>query len=160
MSADASINQAEEYGAAERFRSALTAAWDAAWNHGKVEALDAIHTDAFRRAHALRTAVYTRDDMKDIILGARAAFEDLTSQIDMFVIEGNTAAILWHGSGTHTGTFMGVPATGHDLRFFGSAFIIFDADGRIIEEVSTWSPNELLTAVGVLSFNSAERNLP
>jgi len=138
------------------FRSTLTAVWDAAWNRGDVEALDAIYAESFRRANALKTVTQTREDLKNIILSTRAAFVDLKTEIDVFLIEDGTAGILWHGSGTHTGPLMGVPPTGNELRFFGAVFLAFDAQGKVIEEVSTWNPKELLPAVGVLSFASAE----
>jgi steroid delta-isomerase-like uncharacterized protein len=68
------------------------------------------------------------------------AFPDLDRRIEDMVAEGDKVVARWSAKGTHTGDFMGVPASGNVA--LSSGITIFRiADGRIVEE---WSESDML----------------
>ncbi|GLU46158.1 ester cyclase [Nocardiopsis ansamitocini] len=134
---------------AESRRTSIQRTWEKAWNHGEVDALDELHGPGYLRRNA-ESHPLDLDAFKASILATRSAFPDLTTTVDEIVIEGDRAAIRWHSSGTHQGALLGVPATRRLVRVSGATFARFE-DGRITEEVVTWDPRTLLTALGIIS---------
>ncbi|OBC06682.1 MULTISPECIES: ester cyclase [unclassified Gordonia (in: high G+C Gram-positive bacteria)] len=123
--------------------------WDAAWDKGKVEALDDLLSPDYRRISS-SGELQDRQAFKDSISATRLAFPELVTSIDEIVVEGDTAAIRWHSSGTHQHSFLGVPATRRDVTVSGVTFAHFAGD-RIVDEYVTWDPRALLTALGIIS---------
>ncbi|MBR8743530.1 ester cyclase [Nocardiopsis sp. MG754419] len=133
----------------ESRRELIERVWVQAWNLGDVDALDDLHTPGYLRRSA-ESRPQDLDAFKASILATRAAFPDLTTTVDEIVLEGERAAIRWHSIGTHQGGLLGVPATNRSVRVGGATFAHFE-DGRIAEEVVTWDPRALLSALGIIS---------
>ncbi len=72
-----------------------------------------------------------------------------THHLDQVVAEANWVAIRLQVTGTHTGEFMGVPASGQDITVEGSAFLRI-TDGRIAEIVGFIDQLGLLQQIGAL----------
>jgi steroid delta-isomerase-like uncharacterized protein len=123
--------------------------WDAAWDRGEVELLDDLLSPDYRRIGSSGEH-QDRHEFKDSITATRLAFPELVTTIDEIVVEGDTAAIRWHSSGTHQHSFLGVPATRREVTVSGATFAHF-ADDRIVDEYVTWDPRALLTALGIIS---------
>jgi len=72
------------------------------------------------------------EGLKDILRAMRAGFPDLAFAIQEQISEGDKVASRFEWTGTHRGTFMGIPATGRAVRVWG---IVIDrlVDGRIKE---------------------------
>lgn len=70
------------------------------------------------------------DGLKDIIRAMRAGFPDIVFSIHEQIAEQDKVASRFEWTGTHDGTFLGIPATGRQVRVCG---IVFDRleDGRI-----------------------------
>jgi steroid delta-isomerase-like uncharacterized protein len=90
------------------------------------------------------------------IEGAKAAhqimltgFPDYQTVIDDLIAEGDRVVALISMSGTHTGDFMGIPATGKRVAFTG-IYIARIADGKIVEHWSEEDGVSLLTQLDVL----------
>jgi len=90
------------------------------------------------------------------IEGAKAAhqimltgFPDYQTVIDDLVAEGDKVAARITMSGTHTGSFMGIPATGKYVEFTG-IYIARIADGKIAEHWGEEDGVSLLTQLGVM----------
>lgn len=138
----------------EARRTAIVAAWNAAWDRGDVDALDALMGPSYR--------VLTRhgDDGQDLaafkalILAIRSAFPDIVTAIDDIVLEGDRAAVRWHSVGTHQHPFLDVPPTGRRLEVSGVTFARFEG-GRIVEEFVTTDARGLLAALGIISVGQA-----
>ncbi|MFD6099602.1 ester cyclase [Nocardiopsis flavescens] len=133
----------------ETRRELIERVWARAWNLGEVDALDGLLADGYRR-HSAESPPQDPEAFKASILATRSAFPDLATTLDEIVVEGDRAAIRWHSTGTHQGPLMGVPATGRVVRVGGATFARFEGD-RIAEEVVTWDPRALLTAIGIIS---------
>jgi steroid delta-isomerase-like uncharacterized protein len=72
------------------------------------------------------------EGLKDVLRGMRAAFPDLIFSIHEQIAEGDKVASRFEWTGTHTGTFLGVPATGRPVRVWGIVIDRLQA-GRIKE---------------------------
>lgn len=59
------------------------------------------------------------EGLKDILRAMRAAFPDLIFSIQEQIAEGDKVASRFEWTGTHEGTFLGVPATGRFVRVWG-----------------------------------------
>jgi steroid delta-isomerase-like uncharacterized protein len=70
------------------------------------------------------------EGLKDILRGMRSAFPDLNFAIHEQVAEGGKVASRFEWTGTHQAEFLGVPATGRQVRVWG---IVIDRleEGRI-----------------------------
>ena len=69
---------------------------------------------------------------KERLTRLRNSFPDLTFTIETMIAEGNMAAERVTLRGTHLGKFMGVPATGKQVRGTMMAFNKF-ANGKVVE---------------------------
>ena len=78
-----------------------------------------------------------------------SAFPDLTTHVDTSLIDGDRAVQIFRFSGTHSGDFFGLAATGRRAEVT-VAFVLTFADGRIVEERRIYDFTGLLVQVGVL----------
>jgi steroid delta-isomerase-like uncharacterized protein len=80
-----------------------------------------------------------------------AGFPDYQTIIDDLIAEADKVAVRITMSGTHTGSFMGIPATGKHVSFTGM-YIARIVDGKIVEHWGEEDGVSLLQQLGVLSF--------
>jgi len=78
-----------------------------------------------------------------------AGFPDYQTIIDDLFAEGDKVAARISMSGTHTGSFMGIPPTGRHVSFTG-IYIARIADGKIVEHWGEEDGVSLLQQLGVL----------
>ncbi|GAA1806154.1 flavin reductase [Agromyces neolithicus] len=133
---------------------AVLTAWDAAWDHGEVDALDLVMHPEYRRESAGSGSITGLAELKREILEVRAAFPDLRTTIDKLIVDGDDFAIFWSSTGTFTEALGEVPATGNRVQTRGSNQGTF-RDGLIVTERVTWDQSELLADLGVPSLRSA-----
>lgn len=140
-------------------RDAIARSWDRAWNHGEVDALDAILDPAYAR-HTAASFVSggpgdgeSRDEYKASILVVKAAFPDLETTIDDILVDADKAAVRWSTAGTHLDTFRGSPATGKRVTVAGVTISTFSG-ARIVEDWVTFDPVDLLRQLGILHLGN------
>ena len=80
-----------------------------------------------------------------------AGFPDYQTSIDDLVAEGDKVVARITMSGTNTGSFMGIPATGKHISFTG-IYITRIAEGKIVEHWGEEDGVSLLQQLGVLSL--------
>ena len=80
-----------------------------------------------------------------------AGFPDYQTAIDDLIAEGDKVAVRITMSGTHTGSFMGIPPTGKRISFTGMYVARVD-DGKIVEHWGEEDGVSLLQQLGVLSL--------
>ncbi len=114
---------------------------DEAWNAGRVDVLDEMHTPKFRDNSGLSGVAPDTEGMKQFIREMRSGFPDGRITVDDVVSERDRLAVRWTFRGTHTGDWQGLPATGRPVEFAG--FDIFRLeDGRFAE---VWHLEDMLT---------------
>jgi steroid delta-isomerase-like uncharacterized protein len=138
----------------QTFEDTLKEAWTAAWDRGEVEALNTISTSDYTRHGKSGGSSMNLDQYQAEIRAIRQGFPDLTTTIDSILVDGERAAIFWKTTGTHTETFLGVPATGKSVVTQGSNQIDL-RDGLIHRETVTWDGTELLNSLGIRSLSDA-----
>jgi steroid delta-isomerase-like uncharacterized protein len=88
------------------------------------------------------------EGLKDILRTMRTAFPDLSFVITEQIAEGDKVASRFEWTGTHRKEFLGVPATGRQVRVWG---IVIDRleEGRIKETRIIMDALGLMTQLGV-----------
>jgi len=59
------------------------------------------------------------EGLKDVLRGMKAAFPDIHWKIEEQIAEGDKVVTRFEWTGTHRGTFFGVPATGRPVKVWG-----------------------------------------
>ena len=92
------------------------------------------------------------------IEGAKAAhrimlngFPDYQTTIDDLIAEGDQVAARIAMTGTHTGEFMGIPASGKKVKFTGMYFARIK-NGKIVEHWGEEDAVSLLQQIGAMKF--------
>jgi flavin reductase (DIM6/NTAB) family NADH-FMN oxidoreductase RutF/predicted ester cyclase len=140
--------------AIETFRRSVTEAWEAAWDHGDVDALDRILHADYLLENAVTGSRIDADGLKQEVREVRSAFPDLRTTIDSLVIDGNEFALFWTSRGTFTGPLGEALPTGRPLTTSGAIRGSIE-DWLIVRERVTWDLHELLRVVGTPRLGSA-----
>jgi predicted ester cyclase len=91
---------------------------EGAFNDGDLAAVDRLVAPE-AGAHNGRSARSDRKELKDLVVGLRAAFPDLHCTIEQEIQAGSWVAARWTMRGTHQGMLMGNRPTGHTARVEG-----------------------------------------
>jgi len=129
-------------------------AWTRAWDRGETAAFEGIVAPGYVR-HS-KTGEEGLPDVIRQIEESHAAFSDFRVDILQAVESGDLVAILWQSTGTHTGTFMGVPPTQRAVTVRGASFLRH-RDGLIAEESVVWDPRELLSSMQIWHLGDQKR---
>lgn len=79
----------------------------------------------------------------------RAGFSDVQWKLESMVAEGDIVAVQWRLTGTHDGTFMGVPATGRKIDACVMNFYTFNEEGKICKDVAAEGLVAILRPLGL-----------
>ncbi|HEX9332142.1 MAG TPA: ester cyclase [Anaerolineales bacterium] len=77
------------------------------------------------------------------------AFPDLRFKVVSTLVDGNRIAIVWVGDGTHHGTIMNIPPTGHKVTVRGVS-IIDVKDKMVVSGQYIWDLAGMLRHMGLL----------
>jgi steroid delta-isomerase-like uncharacterized protein len=121
----------------------------AAWNAHDPDAVAAVFApNAVMRDIGSPEVLRGRDAIRDRAAGLLAAFPDFRlRQLDLVVGE-DANADRWEASGTHSGSFLGMEATGNSVSVEGATFSRFDSSGLVVEDVNFWDVGALLAQLG------------
>jgi steroid delta-isomerase-like uncharacterized protein len=89
------------------------------------------------------------EGLKDILRAMRSGFPDLVFAIQEQIAEGDKVASRFEWTGTHRGTFLGIPATGRSVRVWGFVFDRLE-QGRIKDTRILMDTLGLLIQLGVV----------
>ena len=107
--------------------------YEEVWQRGNLGVADEVFADQYER-HDFRTGEPTPgpEGQRQIAGEFRAAFPDLSWQIDFILADGEFVVGRWTASGTHLGAWAGVEATAKPMRFSGiNVFRV--SDGKVVE---------------------------
>ena len=94
---------------------------DEVWNQGNLAVVD----DTFAADCVWHSAPpgmpATREGLRQMIAGFRAAFADTRATVDDQIAEDDRVAWRWTFEGTHVGPLMGIPPTGKRITFTGTS---------------------------------------
>lgn len=104
------------------------------WTRGDAEAARAVLAPAYTIHHdpgdAWEGRTLTPDAYVARVNQSRAPFPDQAFTVLHSAVHGETVALAWSWSATHTGDLPGFPATGRTITMTGSTFY-FTADGKV-----------------------------
>ena len=92
-----------------------------------------------------------------VVEAMRASFSDIRWEMVDMAAEEDKVAVHWTCSGTHDGTFMGLPATGRKFSFSCMNFYYFNEKGKIVNDVAAQGMMGLLEALGILNIPAGPR---
>jgi len=115
------------------------------WQLGHADDVDELHTPGFCDHSPGGGRAGDNDGFKQGIREFYQAFPDFYTIIEDLVIDldCNQVAVRWSATGTHRGTYLGVPATGRALRFTGIEILTVSGD-RVAERWGEWDLAALL----------------
>jgi steroid delta-isomerase-like uncharacterized protein len=108
--------------------------YEEVWQRGNLAVAEEVFAPDYVR-HDLRptTAVPGPEGQKQIAAAFRAAFDDLRFEVEIVIGEGSYVAARWTASGTHTGRWGDVEATGRPVTL--SAVNIFRFEQGLVAEI-------------------------
>jgi steroid delta-isomerase-like uncharacterized protein len=122
------------------------------WQRGNLAAADELIAEDFIDHTPLPGQLPGRAGFKQVVRTIRMAFPDATETIEELVAEGDRVVARVVIDGTHTGPFMGVPATGKRIHVGGVA-ILRVRGGQIVERWSYSDDVPLLVKLGAVTPN-------
>jgi steroid delta-isomerase-like uncharacterized protein len=128
---------------------------DAAWARGDVEALTHMHGENAIAHSPMQGRLEGRARIRAVYLDWFRAFPGLAFRTDSLLVDGHRAAQFFTVSGTHSGAFGGVPATGRKFQITGAWLFTFDEDGKIAEDWRVYDVTSMLVQIGALRTRPA-----
>jgi steroid delta-isomerase-like uncharacterized protein len=106
--------------------------YEEVWAKGNLDVADELFADDYERHDFRPGGDPGPEGQKRIAAAFRAAFPDLTWEIDFILADGDFVAGRWTATGTHLGPWAGVESTGRPMRF--SAINVFRFEnGKVVE---------------------------
>ncbi len=116
-------------------------------NQGRLELIDELFDPEFQSVTSQGTL--DRDAFKDYVRMWRTGFPDVHCEVGDFVVEGDKVAWSVRATGTHTGDFPGIPATGRSVDFESLNIGEF-RDGRAYRHKLVQDMVTMLVQLGVM----------
>lgn len=124
-----------------------TKVWEQVINEGKVNVLDTAYAESIV-IHTL-PEIKGIKDAKAYYAGFVTGFSNRKFTVIRMFADGENLVKHWQFTGTHTGVFMGIPATGRTVNIEGST-IAKIVDGKIVEEQDFMDNMSFLKQLGLI----------
>jgi steroid delta-isomerase-like uncharacterized protein len=136
--------------AVEATKAVAQRVYDDVWSKGDVAAAREIFAPTFRRVgpDGSPQTVGPDDYMNAFVIPSRAAFPDLTSTVEVMVVEGEKVAVRSLNRATHRGEWAGVPATGRTISFQAVDFMRISG-GQIQEASGLYDVGPIFRQLGI-----------
>ncbi len=121
----------------------------AAVNSGKLEALREVFAPTVIDRDPAADQEPGPEGFINFFTGFRAAFPDLNISVEQLVADDDNVAIAYTVTGTHQGDFLGIPATGRQIKARGVQIARFQK-GQIVER---WGSSDQLGILQQLGIN-------
>ena len=89
-----------------------------------------------------------QEQVRGAFNGTSEAFSDVHISIEELVGEGDRIVLRWTFTGTHSGVYEGIPATGRQVSYTGIDFYTI-VDGRIVGVIREQDNLDVLKQLGV-----------
>jgi len=122
------------------------------FENGNIDAIDELLTENFIEHQPPPPGVEVkpgREGVKAFLKAYIDAFSDWSTEINQLIQEGDTVVGHGHYTATHTGTFVGIPATNKRITVEGIDIVRFEGD-RAAEHWGLLDAMSMLTQMGVM----------
>ncbi len=133
----------------EANKASFRRAYEELFNQGNLSLVEELVAPDFLNHAAPPGSNRGPESMRQLIRMLRTAFPDLHFTIEELVAEGDTVAGRVIMSGTHQGTFQGMPPTGRSFRQAQMHFVRF-RDGKGVEHRAVRDDLGLMQQLGVI----------
>jgi steroid delta-isomerase-like uncharacterized protein len=139
----------------EANKAAVRRLYEEVWARGNLDVADELFTDDYER-HDLRAGdpAPGPKGQRQIAAAFRAAFPDLTWDVDFIMADGDFVAGRWTATGTHRGRWAGVEPTGRRMEFSGINVFRFE-NGKVVELWNHRDDLGLMEQLGVRVYAGA-----
>ena len=123
--------------------------WVEGLNRGDVSAADrAFSPDCVVHINGSPEPNLSVGGFKEMMSGLLGAFPDLRFTIEDQIAAGDKVATRWTATGTNTGAFGSMPATGRHIQISG---LLLDrvVDGKVVERWEQWDQMAMLQQLGL-----------
>ncbi len=110
------------------------------WNGHDAEAAGEVYAENYVGHDPAGTHAGSLEQLKQSAAAVFAAFPNMSLTADDIIVEGEMAAKRWTGRGTHTGEWLGIPATGKEIVITGNN-VFRIVDGKIAD---CWAESDAL----------------
>lgn len=121
---------------------------DSCWNKHDTTFLSQISTENFTRNLNGIPVASTKREMQAHMSVFFTAFPDMKLKLGKSFTKNNTVFLNWTTSGTHTGVYGEVSATGKKVQVQGLSQLYFDKDGKLSGEDVVFNELDLLQQLG------------
>lgn len=128
--------------------------FEEAWNRGDLDVVDELLA-ADARDHRDPDVPSFPDHLKEMIILHRRAFPDLRYTVEDLIAEGDKVACRLTLTGTHRGTFRGIPPTGRTIAV-EQIHIVRVVEGKGREHWAALELLDLLRQLGALPVRDGE----
>lgn len=118
-------------------------------NRGRLERADDLVKENFVELDPLPGQAQGREGLKAVVLVLRTAFPDMHWVPKEMVAEGQKVVTRFVWTGTHRGTFLGIPPTGKSVEVKGVVIDLLE-DGRMSESRILMDTMGLMQQLGVI----------
>jgi steroid delta-isomerase-like uncharacterized protein len=134
---------------AEQNKSIVRRWVEEGWNKGNLAVIDQVYAGNYIQHEPSPMQVTSSEALKQYVGGYRTAFPDLHFTNDDLVAEGDKVVWRFTSTGTQTGAFMGIPATGKTGTVTGMVMFRLE-NSRIVEGWVNIDALGLLQQLGVI----------
>ena len=121
-----------------------------AWNSHDIEKVLRFYSpDYIADDVGLASVLRGHAGLREMLQTYWRAFPDLEIAVTDMVIEGSRVVSAWVAAGTHQGTIMNIPPTGHKVQVRGVSIIDVE-DGLIVRGQYIWDLAGMLRHMGLL----------
>jgi len=119
-------------------------------NAGDLEGFGALISDDLVEHDTAPGLEPTKEGVLQFFAMYRAAFPDLRMEPEKVFVDGDTSAVYYRATGTQTGEFMGIPATGKNIDVHGVDIVRFGDDGLAREHWGVFDALGMMQQLGVV----------
>jgi steroid delta-isomerase-like uncharacterized protein len=104
------------------------------WGEGNLDVIEKLAAPSLVvRYPTIPQVIQSSREFRHVLAGFRSAFPDSALRVAEEIAEGEKVVIRWTFSGTHKGTFMGIPPTDKQVTWTGIT-IYRIVDGKVVQE--------------------------
>lgn len=121
---------------------------DSSWNDKNLSTFETMATVDFVRNLNGISVAKNANEMEAHMKVFFTAFPDLEISLEESEVKGNKIFLLWKSTGTNTGVFGEVAATGKKVKIYGLSHLYFDDNGKLFREDVFYNELDLLQQLG------------
>ncbi len=130
----------------------LACRWfDEVWNHGRHETIhELMAPDAIGIGQGgAGAAIHGPGEFQAFVERLRAAFPDMSVNVEDAFAAGDKVAVRWSATMTHQGGDLGIPASGKPVHITGIS-ILRIVDGKIVAGWDNWDELGMMRQIGAI----------